>query len=367
MIARSVYIKQVGDQIVRLFRHSDDCRMSCADESTLDKECAELSSHIRMSDWLRPEKFIGCSIEYGSNYILLRQTDKILEAEAKFHELIQVCNPQRRKRLTRLPSNALDADELLNEEVIQTLKGKLITDYRSLVGAENWISSIRMDCKFPQHVVAGRMANPRRWDLYCAIWYLEYLVETSDYPLVLGGPIVDPQAMSDASFGTMREKRSVKAHMVRTGPLSGAILASTDTIKIATTSVWDCEVQAASDAVDSLSYVMNLCEDLSFETDNNRRVQIDSQSALDWFDSNKINAKSRHLQIKYYHTKHSTQEGLVNMEFVKGPENDIDLNTKNHGIQKTRELTRSMLGHNLVLGQGIKGIIELDEDEVSHI
>ena len=140
-----------------------------------------------------------------------------------------------------LPSNALDDDKSLSPEVIKTLSGKAITEYRSIVGAENWISSIRMDCKFAQHIVAGKMAEPRNWDLYCAIWYLEYLVETADYPLVLGGPIIDPQAMSDASFGTMSEKRSVKAHMVRTGPQSGAILASTDTIKIATTSVWDCE------------------------------------------------------------------------------------------------------------------------------
>ena len=155
--------------------------------------------------------------------------------------------------------------------------------------------------------------------------------------------------------------------MVRTGPQSGAILASTDTIKIATTSVWDCEVQAASDAVDSLSYVMNLCEDLSFETENNRRVQIDSQSGLDWYNSCKINSKSRHLQIKYYHTKHSVQEGVANLEFVEGEENDIDLGTKIQGIRKTRQLSRNILGHNLVLGQGIRGIIELDEDEVSHI
>ena len=52
-IARSVYTKQVGDDIVRLFRHSDDCRMSCANEEVLNDECAQLSTHIRMSDWSR--------------------------------------------------------------------------------------------------------------------------------------------------------------------------------------------------------------------------------------------------------------------------------------------------------------------------
>ncbi len=188
-------------------------------------------------------------------------------------------------------------------------------------------------------------------------------METADYPLVLGGPIIDPQAMSDASFATMNEKRSVKSHLVRTGPQSGAILASSNTISIATTSVWDCEVQAASDAVDSLTYVMNLCEDLGFVTENSRKVQIDSQSGLDWYNSNKINSKSRHLQIKYYHTKHSVQEGLANLEFVAGDDNDSDINTKVLGIKKTRDLTRNILGHHLVLGQAIRGVIELDDND----
>ena len=76
-----------------------------------------------------------------------------------------------------------------------------------------------------------------------------------------------------------------------------------------------------------------------------------------------MNAKSRHLQIKYYHTKHSVQEGVVNMEFVKGEENDSDLNTKILSIARTKKLSRKMLGHCLVLGQNYQGIIELDREE----
>ena len=362
-LAKSVYLKEVNGSIIRMYRHSDDVKMSSADTELLDSECEQLSSLVRMSDWTKPEKFVGCSIEYGDRVVLLRQAEYILETEARFHDYIIHFNPTRRVRQTRLPANALDDDSCLSEPKLVLLSDKIASDYRSLVGATNWICTLRMDCKFPQHVVAGRMQSPRVWDMYCAIWYLEYLVHTVDYPLVLGGPIIDPQGMSDASFATMKEKRSVKSHLVRTGPLSGAIIASTDTIKIATTSVWDCEVQAASDLVDSLSYVMNLCEDLKFTTNNTRRVQIDSESGLEWYQSNKVNAKSRHLQIKYYHTKHSVQEGVVNMEFVEGEENDSDLNTKILSIARTKKLSRKMLGHCLVLGQNYQGIIELDREE----
>jgi hypothetical protein len=363
LIARSVYIKEVNGSIIRKYRHSDDCVDFCDDEEVLINECRELSKIIRLSEWVKPEKFVGISIEYADRVVLLRQSEYIMEVEEEFHDLIIKYNRQRRTRLTRLPANALDDDLNFTEEQLSLLDYDSVSEYRSVVGALNWIASLRMDCKFPQHVVAGRMQSPREWDMFCAIWYLEYVINTADYPLVLGGPVVDPQGSSDASFGTMREKRSVKAHLIRTGPLSGAILASTDTIKIATTSVWDCEVQAASDLVDSLQYTMNLCEDLKLETENNRICQLDSQSARDWYMSNKINAKSRHLQIKYYHTKHSVQEGLVNLEFIEGEENDSDLNTKTCGIARTRKLTRKILGHWLVLRQGYRGIIELSEQE----
>ena len=179
---------------------------------------------------------------------------------------------------------------------------------------------------------------------------MEYAYFTANYPLVLGGPIVDPEAMSDASFGTMSEKRSVISHIVRTGPLSGAILSSTETIKIAVTSVWDAEVQSASSAVDSMVYVSNIIDELKYASGHSKKVRIDSESGIEWFNSNRVNEKSRHMQIKYFHTKHSVQEGIVNMEFCDGEENESDLNTKVCDAKRTLKLTRKMLGHWLVIG-----------------
>jgi hypothetical protein len=243
------------------------------------------------------------------------------------------------------------------------LNGKDVTNYRGIVGSTNWVSLLRMDCKFYQHVVAGRMQNPRVWDMYCAVWYLEYLSYTDEYPLVLGGPIVDPQSMSDASFATLSEKRSVKSHMVRTGPLSGAIMAKTGTIKCALTSVWEAEVEAACDGIDSLMYVMNVCDELCYQTLNNREHFIDSESGVEWFETGKLNERSRHVQTKFYHTKHSVQEGLVTAKFIDGQHNEIDIGTKVLSARRTKELARKILGHYLVLGQGYRGVIEFDDND----
>ena len=362
LLARSVYKKTgKGGVLTRLLRHSDDCRMSCENQIQLSHDCDALSRLVRMSEWKEAELFLGCEIEYGDKVVLLRLTVKIKSTGEEYEDYLKKYNPKRRTRKTGLPSGALEPN--LSEDQMVLLSGKEVTHYRGIVGSLNWVSLIRMDCKFYQHIVAGRMQEPRVWDMYCVIWYLEYMVHTAEYPLVLGGPIVDPESMSDASFATLHERRSVKSHFVRASPLSGSILANVATVKIATTSVWEVEVAAASDAVDSLSYVMNVCDELEYPTEGSRKVRIDSESSLEWFDSSKVSDRSRHLQIKYYHTKHSMQEGIATGEFVNGENNEADLLTKIMGASRTRKLTRKLLGHILVLGCGYRGVIELEDGE----
>ena len=311
-----------------------------------------------MSNWTMPSLFLGMEIEYGDGVTLLRFTSKILAMKERFHQVLNFYNPKGRKRPTWLPINALGDNDTLSEDQLSDLGEEMASQYRSIVGSLNFVSTLRPDAKFPQHVVAARMANPREWDMFCAIWYLGYMIETADFPLVLGGAQVSLECMSDASFGIMPERRSIKSHFVRTSPLSGAIEASVDTVRVAVNSVWEVEVMAASDGIDSLRYFDNVCDELHFDRCEMSKVRVDSESGMEWFESSRINQRSRHIQTRYYHNKHSVQDRLVNMEFVSGEENDADLLTKIHYAKRIRKLTQLILGHRLVLGQGYAGVIE---------
>jgi hypothetical protein len=57
------------------------------------------------------------------------------------------------------------------------------------------------------------------------------------------------------------KRGSVKAHLMRTNPKSGAIYSSASVIKNAVTSVWEAEVNAASDALDTMIYGRNICNE----------------------------------------------------------------------------------------------------------
>jgi hypothetical protein len=190
---------------------------------------------------------------------------------------------------------------------------------------------------------------------------LEFFINTSDWPLVLGGPKVDFEVMSDASFGIMKEKRSIKANFGRTGPLPGAVCANVDTVRVAATNVFEVEVMAASDGVDTMQYGLNILEDLVIENGNSKLLRVDNEGSIEWFENKRISSRSRHIQMKYFHTRHSIEENLINMEFVSGEENEADILTKVLGADRYRVLARKILGHPLVSGKGLSGVIELED------
>ena len=316
LVAKSIYIKEVADKVVRLFRHSDDCMMSGSNKESVVAECEKLSLEIRMSPWGEVDLFLGAEFEYFENVVLIRQTGKINEAKVKYETLFLEFNPKRRTRNCPLPSNALEEEELLFEEDRAFLNEESTTAYRGIVGITGWIVTTRFDGKFAHHVAASRMNKPRRWDLRCAVWFVEFLVNTVDWPLVLGGPIIDIEVMSDGSHAIMPERRSIIAHFMRTGPLSGAVYAEVETVKIAVTNIFEVEVKAASNAVDTLQYGITILNELRFRNENSRRVRVDNEGSIEWFSSNRVTERSRHFQIRYFHVRHSAQEGLCNMEWV---------------------------------------------------
>jgi hypothetical protein len=246
-----------------------------------------------MGEWKQCDRFLGMTIEYhlntsgdfsrGNNVACLRGTEKIVEMIEKFGYLVEIYNPRGKKRVVPLPLNCIQKVEDLSQDKSEALddEGKKI--YMSLVGKIGYVAtSLRFDARFAYLVLARRLSSPRQWDMYLAVWVMEYLVGTKEMPLVLGGPSVELETLTDASFGILEERRSVKGHLLRTNNMSGAISVNAAAIKNTVTSVWEAEVNAASDGVDTLLYARNLCQELRYPMGSNNRVLIDNESAIHW-------------------------------------------------------------------------------------
>jgi hypothetical protein len=63
-------------------------------------------------------------------------------------------------------------------------------------------------------------------------------------------------------------------------------------------SVWEAEVNAASDRVDTLLYARNLCQELRYPMGSSNRVLIDNESAIHWLKGESISASTKHVEAR---------------------------------------------------------------------
>lgn len=168
-----------------------------------------------------------------------------------------------------------DNEELTEDQKIQLL-GADIKLHMSLVMSIGWIvGNVRPNLKFSHHILAKRLSAPRIWGMYVAVWVMDHLILTKNWPLVLGDKTVDPEVFSDSSFATMKGRRIVASHCLRTGPLSGTIFANVQTIKVAIKSLFEGETYGASDGQDTSIYARRVIEELKYPTEDSRKVFVD--------------------------------------------------------------------------------------------
>jgi hypothetical protein len=192
--------------------------------------------------------------------------------------------------------------------------------------------------------------------MFLAVYLMDYVVATASAPLVLGGPVCDPQVHADASFAILDERRSVVGHMVTTGPGSGAIYAHVGATKCAVTSIWEAELIAGSEAVDSALYVTQVCEELEYPVSKCRDVWVDNKAEVDWIRGSVSNKRSRHVDTKLYHARHMDEQGRVRIQHKAGEENPSDILTKPLVGPLFRKHAATILGHELVRGLNIEGL-----------
>jgi hypothetical protein len=373
-ICRGMYLKIREDgKKARAQRHSDDVKMGGNDISMVNEEAAALSAKIKMSPWTPVRRFLGVEIERVNletgehddlgQVALVRQTEKINSMEARFQRLHDEYNPRGIKRETPGPCHGPESDDAtLHPDRFVELNEKGTKLYQELVGTLTWIAGARPQIKFACLLLSKKCLKPRKWDMQNAVWAMDYLVNTADTPLVLGGPVLDPETTSDSSFATMEERETVLGHGITTAPLSGAIEAHSKTTKSAITSVWETELVALSDAVKAQEFVTHACEEMGYDIPPERKVYCDNKGVLMWGEGNASNKRSRHVDVKYYYVRHAVRDGRVTIEYVPTKENYADVLTKGFSRRDFKQLAARILGHKMVQGKGIKGVFEVDSE-----
>lgn len=358
-VARGVYVKQRGEDLVRLYRHSDDFKISAKSDQVVDEEVKSIQSQIRTTEFKRFKEFLGCTFErYNSetmvrdvrgDIFLVTMVAQINKLAVEYGHLSKQYNPTGRVRYTPLPLKPMLHDNELNDIQKTALSEAEVKEYMSLVMSIGWIvGNVRPNLKFSHHVIAKRLANPRIWDMYMAVWVMDHIILTKEWPLVIGGASIDPEVYSDASFASMEERRTVGGHVLVTGPKSGVIHAQVKTYKVAVKSIFEGECMAASAGQDTMIYATNVMNDLQYPSQHGYKVHVDNTATIDWMLGSVPSKSSKHMEVRLYRSRHLVQAGDIVMEHIATEQNMADLLTKSLPRKQYEQLSIMMLGHELV-------------------
>jgi hypothetical protein len=76
--------------------------------------------------------------------------------------------------------------------------------------------------------------------------------------------------------------------------LQCAVFVSSGAIKNAVTSIWEAEVNAASDAVDTILYAGNVDRELRYPVGEIGKVMVDNESAIAWLGGANVSTTTKH-------------------------------------------------------------------------
>lgn len=361
-IAQSVYIRNVDGLKIRVIRHADDFLMSgvtCDRVDVINQEMNAIRSQIEMTDPTPVSKFLGMEVvRYDAegrscidgNYVVLRMRTKIVELFKKFEYLVGEFNPRGKFRQTPGPSDSIRVEFEEGNVMANLLTEDEHAVFRKLVGGIMWIvNSYRWDVKFVCFVLTLRMHRPRKWDMLVAVWALEYLHNTAHVPLILGGPDLEIIVYSDASFATLPESRSPKGHLLKLSENSGAIACEIHCVTIAVKSVYEAELIACSEGFDTAAFILNVLNDLEIEgVPTPPIVKSDSEAVVNWINGANVTTHSRHLQPKYWGTRHIVKEGSISLTHVAGVDNPADILTKVLPLESHLKHLANIMGHNMI-------------------
>jgi hypothetical protein len=234
----------------------------------------------------------------------------------------------------------------------------LTVEYQSLTGSMNFIMRTRPSVKYEMRELSARNHNPRIWDWERAVWFMEYLEQSKDMPLALGGDSFEPYSVYDGGLGTMDEHRSVYGGYTTIGAGAGAHESCVKTLKCAITQIMEVEVYGQAAGCDANLYCRELAAELRLKIPQCLKVYCDNEAALDWGRDITSMKGTRHFAKKLYRVKHLYEDGDIEPMRIAGAINAADKCTKVTVGEDFLYKTAVIQGHGLVQGVNIPGVIE---------
>jgi hypothetical protein len=319
-----------------LLLYVDDMLIAETDASTQASMVKnQLKDKFKMKDLGKVRRFLGIEVDEDYN---ICQKDYITQILQRFR--LQKARPA----LSPMdPDVRLDnphcEDKPANRRLYQSMVGSLM--YASL--------GTRPDLAYCVTTLSRYNAAPLMMHLTAAKRALRYLSATKDLKLCFThqAGVADLNDTSLLGFtdsdwaGNLTNRKSVGGCLFSIGQ-AAPIHWISKTQTVVALSTLEAEYIACSSATREAIWLRRLASDITTKDSEPTQIGCDNQGALKVLDSGVIQAKTKHIDVKYHHTKDEIEKGTVAFYYVQSTENPADILTKPLGPAKHKYLTHKL-------------------------
>lgn len=319
-----------------------------------------LQAKYRMSDLGTARRFLGIQIEQTETGITLSQADYLTKIINRFG-----------MEMAHGSASPMDVNVRLDNATCEDPQVKDVRGYLAIVGSLMYAAlGTRPDIAFCVTVLSRYNSAPLTMHLTAAKRALRYLKETQDLKLTFpralpAGQLTDTPASKLVGFtdsdwgGHIADRKSVGGCIFFGGsfginpdlprPTAGPVHWQSRSQTVVALSTLEAEYIACSDATREAIWLRRIYQDILNSTPGLHGETIpttpvplgcDNQGALKLIETGVSKQKTKHIDIKFHHTRDEVGKGTVTFHYVASSKNPADLLTKALPMPKHRELTR---------------------------
>ena len=298
--------------LVIVLVYVDDILISGPDPSVCTRVIHQLGSLFPVKDLGPLHYFLGLEVQRSSHGLFLHQTKYLLD-------LLQKTNMEGAK-----PCSTPLATAKLDHSGIPLSHP---TDYRSLVGALQYLTWTRPDISFVVNQVCQFMHTPTDLHMQAAKRILRFLKGTLDHGLWFKKSPLTLSAFSDADWaGCVYDRRSTSGFCVYLG--SNLISWNAKKQPTVARSSTEAKYRSLAHTAAEITWVCKVLHDFGFPLPLKPTIWCDNISAISLASNPVFHARTKHVEIDYHYIRELVLANLLHVQYVCTEDQIADIHTK---------------------------------------
>lgn len=311
-----IYNKQEGELFIFILLYVDDMLVASEDTLLTEKVIDSISKIFKLTNLGSISTYLGVQVERNDQGVYYIHQQKYID-QILIEYGMEEC------RTSRIPMDPGYFKEVPINEILLNNN----SEYRRMIGSLLYLTvNSRPDIAVAVSILSRKVSKPTSRDLTELRRVLKYLKYTRDLKLKLGGSDgMRMEGYADSDWaGDLQSRKSTSGYIFKFG--SGIISWGCKKQQNVTLSSTEAEYVALSEGCQELEYLLKIFQDFKISIDDVEMYE-DNQSCLKLLDD-KINHRTRHIDVKYHYVKELKQKGKVHFTYCQTNEMLADMMTK---------------------------------------